>query len=344
MRTRAPRPVDDRPSCAATNPANATPHAPHPHGSPWRRCRAYPHRQSIRRGPHAHPHERPSSRAASPLRSLRGHFRTADTGPVQLAARAVEPSQVVRGPHGHTVQHEDCLRQPTSELLLARHGRRSSKRRIQPRPDHAHQRCSLVQALMPLEHRHTVRGDATPDAEFDQVCADLESTNSDAEFQPPAGARESDRAGVHATGMLFERVDRLHRAELRGSGHRPRRKGGLHQVAVVDVVAQAAQHRRHQVPNPRMRLYHEQLGNPHATGQAHPAEVIAHQVDNHHVLGDVLRRPTKRRGVGVVPAARQGALDRRRADLTAAAAQEQFRAQAHHRPLTAHEQGAVGGV
>ena len=53
--------------------------------------------------------------------------------------------------------------------------------------------------------------------------------------------------------------------------------------------AQPARHRAHQVEQARVRLGDAQAPAPRPTVLAHPAEVVAHQVDDHHVLGPVLR-------------------------------------------------------
>ena len=88
------------------------------------------------------------------------------------------------------------------------------------------------------------------------------------------------------------------------------------------------------MPNPRVRLYGEQFRHRNRSRPAHPRQVVAHQIDDHDVLGGVLGRGLQTSRGRSVRSARGGALDRRRDHLTAPHPQEQLGAEAGDHPGT----------
>ena len=85
------------------------------------------------------------------------------------------------------------------------------------------------------------------------------------------------------------------------------------------------------MPHARVRLHGQQFGHRDRSRTADPRHVVAHQVDDHDVLGGVLGRgPKTGRGRSVRPA-RGRALDRRRDHLTTPHPQEELRAEAGDR-------------
>ena len=119
---------------------------------------------------------------------------------------------------------------------------------------------------------------------------ELEGADRDVELEARHRAAVADRAGVDLARRRLQLVDDLERAHLRGAGDRAGREGRPDQVAVGGAGAERAADRGDQVPDPRVRLGAEQAGHGDAAGDADPAEVVAHQVDDHHVLGAILRR------------------------------------------------------
>ena len=91
-------------------------------------------------------------------------------------------------------------------------------------------------------------------------------------------------------------------------------------------------------------LEREELGHAHRARRADARQIVAHQVDDHQVLGAILRALGQRlaqRGVVLgADAARPRALDRPRLDVAAALdAQEALRRRAHHRHVGKVEEG-----
>ena len=102
---------------------------------------------------------------------------------------------------------------------------------------------------------------------------------------------------------------------LRCAGDRRGRKRRAHERAEPDVGAESAAHGAHEVVEARVRLHRAQLRYRDRARRADPAEVVAGEVDDHHVLGVVLgaRR-------GAVTRSTAGALDRAGLDVDAAVA------------------------
>ncbi len=83
-----------------------------------------------------------------------------------------------------------------------------------------------------------------------------------------------------------------------------------------------------------------QRGDADRAGLAHAPEVVAHQVDDHHVLGPVLGRVLELGALGE----RASALDRGAADVAAAPLEEELGRQRHERaPGAAEERRPVSG-
>ena len=85
------------------------------------------------------------------------------------------------------------------------------------------------------------------------------------------------------------------------------------------------------MPHARVRLHGQQFGHRDRSRTAHARQVVAHQIDDHDVLGGVLRRGPKTGRGRSVRSARGRALDRRRHHLTTPYPQEELGAEAGDR-------------
>ena len=129
----------------------------------------------------------------------------------------------------------------------------------------------------------------------------------------------------------------------------PGREGGGDGVGPPAAGAQAAPDRRHQVDQAGVVLDREQGGHLDRAELAHPAEVVADEVDDHHVLGAVLvgeparvgRGALDRAGLDDVAVARQEPLGRRGRDVAAVGGEPHDRAV--RRRVALGERGAEGG-
>ena len=121
------------------------------------------------------------------------------------------------------------------------------------------------------------------------LAAELERPDRDVQLEPRDRAREPDRPGVDAAGRALELGDHVHRRDLRRARDRPRRERGADGIAVADAVARArplTSETRCQTPV----CGRASASAPTAIepGTADAAEVVADEVDDHHVLGAVL--------------------------------------------------------
>ena len=125
----------------------------------------------------------------------------------------------------------------------------------------------------------------------------------------------ADAAAVGAAPQRLELVDDLHRAHLRRARERAGRERRAQQVEPVEPRAQPRLHVRDDVHHVRVALDHRVLAHAHAADLRDAAHVVAAQVDQHHVLGALLRvgeqlASSARSSSGVRPRGRVPAIGR----------------------------------
>ena len=155
----------------------------------------------------------------------------------------------------------------------------------------------------------------------------------------PSGHDIPDGARVRAAAVALELGDQLHRPHLRRARHGPGREAGLEQLERADAGAQVAGHFGDEVRDVREALGHEEPLDAHRPGEARPREVVAAEVDEHHVLGAVLRGREQRLGVAL--AARHRARDRVQARAAALQLHERLRRRADKRHVAELQQEEV---
>ena len=170
------------------------------------------------------------------------------------------------------------------------HGRRGRRRRRTRRARTGRRAGARLElGLGPLGRGVGVGDDRAADTEVGVGVRDRERADRDREL---GGARvdvdPADRAAVDAAAHRFEVFDRLHHARLGRAGDRRGRERRVHEVGEAGARAQPAFDRAHEVVQARVRLERGELERAHRTGHAHAAEVVAREVDDHHVLGAVL--------------------------------------------------------
>ena len=101
-------------------------------------------------------------------------------------------------------------------------------------------------------------------------------------------AEVADRAAVAAALDRLELVDDLHRAHLRRARERARRQHRAQRVHRADARAQRARDGGDDVHHVAVGLDLHQLVHVDAAVLAHAPEVVAAEVDEHHVLGALL--------------------------------------------------------
>src|SRR6185503_15532574 len=134
------------------------------------------------------------------------------------------------------------------------------------------------------------------------------------------------RAAVDAAPLRLELLDDLHRRDFRRARDRAARETRRDEIERVHALCEPAFDRAHELVHARERLDVEQLARAHGARHAAFAQVVAQEIDDHHVLGAVLRARSQLLGELAVARgilrARPGALDRLRLYAPVAQAQE----------------------
>jgi hypothetical protein len=152
------------------------------------------------------------------------------------------------------------------------------------------QRTGLEQALPVLLVVDRVRDDAAAAAQPHPATVELEGADGDVQLEPGQGAAVSDGAGIDLSWRRLKLMDDLDRPHLRGAGHRSGRESRAYEVAISAGSVERPVHIRDQMPHAGVRFCMQQPRDFHAACNAYPAEIVAHQIDDHHVLGPVLGR------------------------------------------------------
>ena len=128
----------------------------------------------------------------------------------------------------------------------------------------------------------------------------------DARVERPARQRVEHCAGVRPAPIALELGDDLHRAHLRRTGHGSGREARTQQVEARDPVAQLSRDLGDEVGDVREPLRLEEALDAHAARHAHTREVVAAEVDEHHVLRAVLLGAEQPLGVALARPGRAG--------------------------------------
>src|SRR5215213_1227757 len=112
--------------------------------------------------------------------------------------------------------------------------------------------------------------------------------DGDAGVQVPREVEVPDAPGVRPAPVPLQVVDDLHGPDLGRTRHRARREARRQHVEGRHPLRQLADHVRDQVHHVGVPLDPHELVHPDGPGAADPAEVVAGQVDQHHVLGPLL--------------------------------------------------------
>ena len=158
--------------------------------------------------------------------------------------------------------------------------------------------------------RIAVGNDAGAGLDIHGAVLDQRGAQHDAGVHLLAGGEIADTAGIERALVLFQFVDDLHGAHFRRAGHRAGRKSGGERVERVAILAQFALDIGDDVHDLAVALDEELVGDFDGADFGDAADVVAAEVEQHQMLGALLR---DRRG------ARPRAPDPRAASRRAAA-------------------------
>src|SRR5262249_49328819 len=135
-----------------------------------------------------------------------------------------------------------------------------------------------------------VPDDAAAYPEVDLPVHDREGADREREVEVAVRVDAAERTHRRAATDRLERRDELERAALRTAGDGAARKHGFEQLAQANLGPQLALDRRDEMCDAGELALDEQLRPVDAPGDADAREVVPLEVDDHHVLGRVLRR------------------------------------------------------
>ena len=154
--------------------------------------------------------------------------------------------------------------------------------------DGAEDRLRLVDRLVVLVGRLGVGDGAAARLDVDLAVLDDDGADVDRGVEVAVPGEVADRAAVGAALDRLQLVDDLHRPHLGRAGERAGGQRRAQHVHRPDPLAQRARDLADDVQDVRVGLDHHQLVDADRAVLADPAEVVAAEVDQHHVLGPLL--------------------------------------------------------
>src|SRR5690606_18934232 len=130
--------------------------------------------------------------------------------------------------------------------------------------------------------------DAAPGLDVELAVLDHRSADGDRGVHVAVPAEVTHRAAVDAALDRLQLVDDLHGADLGCAAQGAGGQGGAQHVERRNARLHPADHVGGDVHDVGEALHHHLLGDPHRAGGGDAADVVAAQVDQHQVLGDLL--------------------------------------------------------
>jgi hypothetical protein len=163
------------------------------------------------------------------------------------------------------------------------------------------------------------------------VLGDRERPDRQREVEVAVAADDAERSHRRAAADRLERGDQVERGDLGRAGDRAAREGGREKLGQPDIRPQRPLDRGDEMRDAGELALGHQLRPVHRARLADAGEIVALQVDDHHVLGGVLLTLD-------VLSERPRSLDRRSPDATAAPGEEEFGRGGDDRPAVARQQ------
>ena len=121
------------------------------------------------------------------------------------------------------------------------------------------------------------------------VVPENEGSYGNIEPEVAIGLETADRPCVDTTRGRLERISDGHCAQLRRAGYRTAGKEVLDDPCKAGSLRQLALDGRGHLMDRLVPLDRAEFGHPHASRVRNSGQVVAHQIDNHRVLGTLLR-------------------------------------------------------
>ena len=147
----------------------------------------------------------------------------------------------------------------------------------------------LVFGFLPFHFKDRVGHDAGRGLHVQHAVLDHAGADRDRHVHFAAKRQVAAGAAIDAALGDFQFVDHFHCAHFRRAGQGAGREGGAQHVEVRQAVLQRAFHVRDDMLHMRVFFDHHAVGDLHAASRRDAADIVARQVDQHHVFGDLFR-------------------------------------------------------
>src|SRR5690606_17728222 len=148
--------------------------------------------------------------------------------------------------------------------------------------------AGLGPGLVQLALGDAVDDDAGAGAQLQLAPVQPGAADQDVEVEVAAAVEVAEGAGVGAAALAFQLGDDFHAAHLGRAGDGAAGKDRPDHLPRRHALAQFAADVGDDVVHVFVGLHHHQLVHAHAARPADPAQVVALQVDEHHMLGPLL--------------------------------------------------------
>ena len=152
------------------------------------------------------------------------------------------------------------------------------------------QKCPLLAPFGPFTLGGGSCRDAAANAAPPTGAANGGGSDGHVESGHTTGPHHTDRAAIHTARLGLQRANLAHRLKFGGTRHGTARKQRGKNVAQLHARPGPGGDVRRHLPHRGPALHVEQRRHLHGMGQRHARDVVAQQVDDHHVLGAVLFR------------------------------------------------------
>src|SRR6185312_3563928 len=173
---------------------------------------------------------------------------------IQLAARSVQAGKMGSQTNDLASRDQDRLEDPGGQQRRVLGHGLGSQSMIKGRSGGSDQRCRLVQAFVPLPHRHAIDSDTTANAKLEPAVGEFEAADDHVEIRTSQRTDQADAARVSATRLFLEISDAVLSGDLGRTGHRPRWKCRSEDVGNGRLRLKLTTDSRDQVPDTRVWL------------------------------------------------------------------------------------------
>jgi len=147
---------------------------------------------------------------------------------------------------------------------------------------------SLHTPLARLAACPRIGGDGAADATARPPLHDLDGADGNIERRVPSRTNHPHRAAIYASRSALQAANPMHRPDLGRTGHRSAGKKCLEDFTQTHRFAQLRLDVRAHLPHRRPGLRMEEPRHTHAAGSGQTREIVADEIDDHHVFRPLL--------------------------------------------------------